>query len=67
VNLHTINEAFERSLDAHPDEMFLDCSGVTFTYSEMDREVDKLAGGLQILGIERGMVGHTSTLTENDG
>jgi crotonobetaine/carnitine-CoA ligase len=54
MNVHTVNAAFELAVQRHPEELFLDCSGSTLSYAEADTDVERLASGLQELGVARG-------------
>jgi crotonobetaine/carnitine-CoA ligase len=50
----TINDTFREAVKRHPNRVFLDFSGEEFTYSELDHEVQRLAGGLHALNVRPG-------------
>jgi crotonobetaine/carnitine-CoA ligase len=47
-------DTFRSAVEEAPDELFLDFSGVQFTYRELDAAVDRVARGLRALGVGRG-------------
>lgn len=50
----TVTALFARATAAHADRVFLDFSGVTHTYAEFDELTNRLANGLQAIGVKRG-------------
>jgi crotonobetaine/carnitine-CoA ligase len=50
----TINETFREAVERYPSRVFLDFSGQEFTYAELDREVQRLAVGLDALKVKPG-------------
>src|SRR5687767_3017873 len=50
----TVVAAFGRAVASHPNRLFLDFSGASFTYADVDREADRLARGLRALGVGPG-------------
>src|SRR6266404_660151 len=50
----SINDLMARAVQRHPDRPFLDFRGTLYSYSEIDRESDRLAQGLKKLGVESG-------------
>jgi crotonobetaine/carnitine-CoA ligase len=50
----TVTRALARSVAQHGPRVFLDFSGDTYTYSDIDRESTRLARGLRDLGVRKG-------------
>jgi crotonobetaine/carnitine-CoA ligase len=50
----TVEGILRATVQAAPDRLFLDFSGIRLSYGQTDREVDRLALGLQRLGINVG-------------
>lgn len=49
-----IGSCLARNARRHPDRWALTCEGRTYTYGQFNREVNRLANGLQALGVEKG-------------
>ena len=49
AGLTTVNALFRQACDERPDRIYLDFSGQTFTYAQVDHEVARIAAGLKAL------------------
>jgi len=50
----TITDAVARAARDWPDRIFLDIDGGEYSFAQVDRESNRLANGLQALGVQRG-------------
>ena len=50
----TVTELLEHAVQTHPDRVFLDFTGILYTYADIDRMSASLAAGLQGLGVGPG-------------
>ncbi|WP_338244307.1 long-chain-fatty-acid--CoA ligase [Aurantiacibacter hainanensis] len=48
-----LTESFDRAVTQFPDRVAIDFLGREWTYGELGREVDRVAAGLQALGLEK--------------
>ncbi|MDB5446536.1 MAG: ATP-dependent acyl-CoA ligase [Phenylobacterium sp.] len=60
----TITAALARAVAEVPDQPFIDFSGETYTFAEVDRMATELAHGLKGLGVETGQP--VATIFDND-
>ncbi|NGQ93588.1 long-chain-fatty-acid--CoA ligase [Brevibacillus sp. SYP-B805] len=49
-----IGSCLARNARRHPDKWALTCEGRSYTYGQFNREVNRLANGLQALGVQKG-------------
>ncbi len=59
----TVLDWLDGRLSSDPDGPFLDLCGVDYTAAELDLETNRIANGLQTLGVEHGMT--VATLLDN--
>ncbi len=50
----TATAILARAVAAYPDDVFLDFSGETYTYGELDAHSNRIANGLAALGVKQG-------------
>src|ERR1700722_17751461 len=60
----TVTRALARAVAQHGPRVFLDFSGDTYTYSDIDRESTRLARGLRDLGVRKG--GAVASILDNN-
>ena len=51
---HTLGEVLRATASAQPHKLALVGEGARYTWSSLDQRVDRLAGGLQALGVSKG-------------
>jgi crotonobetaine/carnitine-CoA ligase len=49
-----VTKVLSEAVERHAQRIFLDFSGTTYTYEDLDRESNRLANGLKELGVKRG-------------